>query len=84
MTTTHMWCGHCGDAKREHNHTTCQRPLELEPPRYCTVCRRHMVVELTPHTWTATCPEHGTLSSTSPTPESSADPGTVPLTERQT
>jgi ribosomal protein S18 acetylase RimI-like enzyme len=33
---------------------------DLEPPRYCGVCGRRMVVQVTPHGWTAHCSVHGT------------------------
>jgi len=39
------------------------RARELEPPRYCTHCRRRMVVQVTPVGWTARCVEHGELTS---------------------
>jgi hypothetical protein len=44
-------------------HDDCQRFLLLEPPRYCGRCRRRMKVQVSPMGWTATCVEHGTLSS---------------------
>lgn len=50
------WCGLCGAAGR---HERCDRALELEPPRYCTSCRRRMVVQVTPSRWSARCSEHG-------------------------
>jgi hypothetical protein len=37
--------------------------LTLEPPRFCTVCGRRMVVQVTPAGWTARCVEHGTVGS---------------------
>ena len=37
------------------------RALELEPPRFCTVCQRRMVVQIVPTGWTARCSEHGDL-----------------------
>ena len=55
-------CGHCGIGLDERDHATCRRLLELEPPRYCTRCRRRMVVQVIPRTWTATCVEHGTIT----------------------
>ena len=57
------YCGHCGRALAEGAHGLCEQRLELEPPRYCTQCHRRMVVQVTPRTWTATCVEHGTLTS---------------------
>ncbi len=59
------YCGHCGQPVGEGSHATCARRLELEPPRYCSACRRRMVVQVTPDHWTARCVEHGeTTSST--------------------
>ena len=55
------YCGHCGVGLTERDHATCRRLLEMEPPRYCTHCRRRMVVQVTPRAWTATCVEHGTI-----------------------
>lgn len=65
MPNAHLWCGCCGDAARERNHAACVRALKLEPPRYCAVCRRRMVVQVTPRAWTATCVAHGQISGTS-------------------
>ncbi|WP_455769329.1 biotin synthase auxiliary protein BsaP [Paenarthrobacter ureafaciens] len=33
----------------------------MEPPRYCTVCRRRMKVQVTPLGWTAECSRHGVV-----------------------
>ena len=67
MTSAPLWCGRCGVAAVEGDHTRCERALELEPPRYCSACRRRMVVQVIPRGWTATCVEHGKISSSSPT-----------------
>jgi hypothetical protein len=56
------FCGHCGRELADGAHEACEARLALEPPRYCTHCRRRMVVQVTPRTWTATCIEHGTTS----------------------
>ncbi len=53
------YCGHCGDRLDGRDHAACARRLELEPPRYCSACRRRMVVQVTPGAWTARCVEHG-------------------------
>jgi hypothetical protein len=59
------YCGRCGQLLNTRDHVVCARQLELEPPRYCTVCRRRMVVQVTPDHWTARCVEHGeTTAST--------------------
>jgi hypothetical protein len=62
MPNAHLWCQCCGDAARERNHAACLRALKLEPPRYCALCRRRMVVQVTPGAWTAKCVEHGEIS----------------------
>ncbi len=62
-TPAAAYCGHCGDPLDARDHAACVRMLELEPPRYCTACRRRMVVQVTPDTWTARCAEHGELSA---------------------
>lgn len=53
------YCGHCGEPAGEGLHLACAERLRMEPPRYCTACRRRMVVQVTPVSWTATCVEHG-------------------------
>ncbi len=63
MTVLEQYCGHCGRELADGGHETCESRLELEPPRYCTKCRRRMVVQVIPRSWTATCVEHGTLQS---------------------
>lgn len=50
------WCSHCGEPGVQHDQP-------LEPPRYCTRCRRRMVVQVLPTGWTARCVEHGTTNS---------------------
>ena len=39
--------------------------LGLEPPRYCTYCARRMIVQVSPHGWTARCSRHGEFDSSS-------------------
>lgn len=56
-----VWCGQCGLALAEGDHAGCARRAELEPPRFCVHCRRRMVVQVTPGTWTATCSRHGSV-----------------------
>ncbi|HEY5030927.1 MAG TPA: hypothetical protein VIJ54_00520 [Actinomycetes bacterium] len=63
-----MYCDHCGEeltaapaAERTGDgHAACARARDLEPPRYCSQCRRRMVVQVTPLGWTARCSAHGT------------------------
>jgi hypothetical protein len=54
------FCGHCGEPLAARDHSTCERMLALEPPRFCPACRRRMKVQVTPRGWSATCVEHGT------------------------
>jgi hypothetical protein len=55
------WCEHCGQSREEPVHERCVR-ADLDPPRWCTRCRRRMVVQITPLGWTARCIEHGTIA----------------------
>jgi hypothetical protein len=59
------YCDRCGqpDPADAAAHADCRAARELEPPRYCTHCRRRMKVQVVPAGWTATCVEHGTLGS---------------------
>jgi hypothetical protein len=56
------YCGHCGALDDARDHTTCDRLLALEPPRFCTECARRMKVQVTPTGWTADCVAHGNLT----------------------
>ena len=56
------YCGLCGKPVDFGDHTPCQERLTLEPPRFCSRCRRRMKVQVTPRGWSATCVEHGTLT----------------------
>ena len=60
---TMVWCDRCGGAMQDGNHDACTRARTLEPPRYCAECRRRMKVQVFPSGWTATCVEHGTITS---------------------
>ena len=55
------FCGRCGEPSGP-GHEACRRALDLEPPRYCSTCRRRMVVQVTPRGWTAACARHGEVS----------------------
>lgn len=58
------YCGACGDplgGSHDAQAPACARRLELEPPRYCVVCRRRMKVQVTPGSWAATCVVHGSV-----------------------
>ncbi|MGQ0467272.1 MAG: biotin synthase auxiliary protein BsaP [Sporichthyaceae bacterium] len=54
-----MYCDRCGEPTDSGDHADCRRARDLEPPRYCPQCRRRMVVQVTPRSWTARCSEHG-------------------------
>jgi ribosomal protein S18 acetylase RimI-like enzyme len=56
------WCGHCGRELAGEGHEPCRAAAALDPPRYCTQCRRRMVVQVVPTGWSARCVEHGTLT----------------------
>jgi hypothetical protein len=53
------YCGRCGDDVESRTHQACLDALQLEPPRYCALCRRRMTVQVTPDGWSARCVEHG-------------------------
>lgn len=60
------YCGQCGlaldDAHPECAHPECAARAELEPPRFCRVCARRMVVQVDPVGWRARCSRHGETS----------------------
>ncbi|MDP9819432.1 hypothetical protein J3R04_005402 [Spirilliplanes yamanashiensis] len=58
---TAPWCDRCGEPAGDH--PACAAARRLEPPRYCPQCRRRMKVQVLPAGWSATCVEHGTVSS---------------------
>ena len=60
MTEPGAYCGLCGEPGSHPEH---ERALALEPPRYCSRCRRRMVVQVHPTGWSAKCVEHGTVTS---------------------
>ena len=60
--STGEYCGHCGQPLTAEDHATCRTRLAMEPPRFCTRCRRRMKVQVTPRGWSATCVEHGTVT----------------------
>ena len=62
VVSDETYCGHCGNALGEGDHRVCAQRLGLEPPRFCTRCRRRMKVQVTPRGWTAECVEHGVLT----------------------
>jgi hypothetical protein len=59
MTDETGYCDRCGTAADFGPHDGCAQARALEPPRYCTQCRRRLVVQVTPTGWRARCVEHG-------------------------
>ncbi|MFB9409428.1 MULTISPECIES: hypothetical protein [Dactylosporangium] len=57
-----MFCDRCGEPFTGGSHAACSAARELEPPRYCTHCRRRMKVQVLPGGWSAQCVEHGVLT----------------------
>lgn len=57
-----VWCGRDLAADPE-SHARCRRFAAIQPPRFCGICARRMVVQVTPAGWTATCSRHGTRTS---------------------
>lgn len=56
------YCGRCGAILSSGDHQACEAALKLEPPRYCEVCRRRMIVQITPTGWKARCKQHGEIT----------------------
>lgn len=56
------YCDRCGEPLDADAHAECSHQRRLEPPRYCRHCRRRLVVQVTPHGWTARCARHGERS----------------------
>jgi hypothetical protein len=54
------YCDRCGGPLAGGDHASCRAQRLLEPPRYCPLCRRRMVVQVTPAGWAASCSRHGT------------------------
>ena len=44
-------------------HLACRRVRRFEPPRYCTICRRRLIVQVLPDGWRARCSAHGQVGS---------------------
>ncbi|OLT18234.1 hypothetical protein BJF79_17380 [Actinomadura sp. CNU-125] len=62
------YCDRCGEPADRDDHAACRAARRMEPPRYCTRCRRRMIVQVTPLGWTARCSEHGDLGHDEETP----------------
>ncbi|WP_204078721.1 hypothetical protein [Planotetraspora phitsanulokensis] len=56
------FCDHCGGPAADGDHAACLAARTMEPPRYCPRCRRRMVVQVTPRSWSARCSEHGSAA----------------------
>jgi hypothetical protein len=63
VTEVVTWCDRCGERLDESVHTACRAARELEPPRYCGLCRRRMKVQVMPAGWQASCVQHGITSA---------------------
>jgi len=59
VSPTATYCDLCGEPLKARDHTTCLAHRQLEPPRYCPLCRRRMVVQVVPRGWSARCSTHG-------------------------
>ena len=57
------YSGQCGEPVGGAEHAACARRAELEPPRYCAVCRRRMKVQVVPRGWLARCSVHGDIDA---------------------
>jgi hypothetical protein len=60
-TVLDAYCGHCGKSVSSGSHDACKERLRMEPPRYCTRCKRRMTVQVSPTSWIARCVEHGEI-----------------------
>ncbi len=58
---TPKFCGACGE--QDGPHPRCEDLLQLEPPRFCGICARRMVVQVRPDGWWARCSRHGITDS---------------------
>ncbi|ABK52809.1 hypothetical protein Acel_1036 [Acidothermus cellulolyticus 11B] len=54
-----MFCERCGQPVTDGDHSRCGVVRVWEPPRYCAICARRLVVQVLPTGWTARCPAHG-------------------------
>ena len=62
-----VYCDRCGRPESAGGHEACRAARRMEPPRYCTRCRRRLVVQVIPTGWTARCSRHGSFGSASET-----------------
>jgi hypothetical protein len=54
-----VFCDRCGGELTAGEHAGCRAARQLEPPRFCPLCRRRMKVQVLPAGWLAECVEHG-------------------------
>jgi RecJ-like exonuclease len=54
-----QFCDRCGGALAGNTHAACRAARAMEPPRFCSSCRRRMKVQVLPAGWRAVCVEHG-------------------------
>ncbi|WP_446746293.1 biotin synthase auxiliary protein BsaP [Sphaerimonospora cavernae] len=54
-----LYCDHCGRPAAEGDHAACRTARAMEPPRFCPHCRRRMVGQVAPTSWSARCSKHG-------------------------
>jgi hypothetical protein len=64
-----IYCGRCGEPQADGDHAGCRRSLRLEPLRYCPQCRRRLIVQVLPTSWTGRCSTHGELRQVSANPD---------------
>lgn len=63
VTTVNTYCDRCGEPAHTGDHEACHAARQMEPPRYCSQCRRRLIVQVTPTGWTARCSQHGALAA---------------------
>ena len=56
MSTVALYCDGCGKPAGDGDHAPCAaRRAATDPPRFCVVCGRKLVVQVLPRAWTARC-----------------------------
>ncbi len=57
-------CDACGRPVDRHDHAECQtRRQATDPPRFCVVCGRKLVVQVLPLGFTARCVRCGSVAA---------------------
>jgi hypothetical protein len=60
------YCAGCGRPAAGDDHSACERRQQAtDPPRYCTICGRKLVVQVLPVSWRAECVKCGKLEDMS-------------------